>query len=145
MNSQKLVVLVGAAAAVVLLVLAAVLKNWKETDVARIQGAWKVTSASDRGRAVDVLTTAVFNGDEVTFNSSTGISRQCTYRLEAGHRPPRFDLFDPEEGHLSGIYALDDDVLRIVVNESTEERATAFEPESGVPHKLVMVLERERR
>ena len=141
MKSKTFVILLGATAALVLLLLVVVLSRWNKTDVERIQGEWKVTSFKERGRPVQSPTEAVFKGDTVVFKSLTGRVKECTYQLDDDHQPAWFDLVEPDE-HMQGIYVLEGDVLRICLNESSDGRATVLDPETGTPHKLVMVLER---
>ncbi len=139
MKSKTFVVLLGAIAALVLLVVL-VLSLRDKTGIEGIQGEWKVTSAKERGRPVhqNELTEAVFTGDKVVFKSATGLIKECTYRLDDDHQPAWLDIVEPEE-HMQGVYALKGNVLRISLNESSDGRATGFNPETS---KVVLVLER---
>ena len=139
MKSKTFAVLLGAVAALVLLVVV-VLSLRDQTDIEGIQGEWKVTSAKERGRPVhqNELTEVVFTADKVVFKSSTGIVKEATFRLDDDRQPKWIDFIEPEE-HMQGVYVLEGDDLRICVNESSDGRATGFDPET---FKVVLVLKR---
>ena len=103
-----------------------------------IQGEWKVTSAKERGRPVQEFAATVFTSDKVVFKSATGIIKEATYRLDDDHQPAWLDIVDPED-HMQGTCVLEGDVLRISLNESSDGRATGFDPKT---FKVVLVLER---
>lgn len=144
MKSRAFVVLLGTTAAFVLFLFVVVQSRRNKSDTERIQGEWKVTSYKVRGRSFQDLTGAVFKGDKVVFKSPTGRVTECAYRIDDDYKPAWLDLVAPQE-NMQGVYVLEGDILRISLNESSDGRATAFDPETGTAHKYAFVLERHPR
>ncbi len=130
-------VVLGGVVVLLLLVLLLVLRD--KTDVKDLHGEWKVISVKERGRpSQEEITGVVFRKEKVFLTGGTGtVLMEFAYHTDK-HRSQWIDFVAPNS-HLQGVYALDGDILRISLNESSDARAKGSSEEAA---KVVFVLQR---
>jgi RNA polymerase sigma factor (sigma-70 family) len=120
-------------------------------DRDRLQGAWRVTAAEQRGRSLDSLKDRrlIFTDDRFTLSSGDGEARgvipraalEGSFTLESGS-PGRVDLID-QGWYVQGIYALEGESLRLCLSEANAKwRPADFTTNPG-SSQLLLTLQRE--
>jgi RNA polymerase sigma factor (sigma-70 family) len=120
-------------------------------DKHKLQGAWTVTSAQQRGREIDVLNARrlVFGGSRFTLSAGRGevsgiipkAELEGDFALEPASAK-RIDL-GQRSWRLRGIYQLDRDTLKICLSEVNQmERPLEFTTSPSSRH-LLLVLKRQ--
>jgi RNA polymerase sigma factor (sigma-70 family) len=120
-------------------------------DKDRLQGAWTVTSAQQRGREIDVLNDRrlAFGGNRFTLSARRGevsgiIPRaelEGDFTLEPAH-PQGIDL-GQRSWRLRGIYRLDRDTLKLCLSEVNQTKRPLDFTTSPSSRQLLLVLERQ--
>jgi uncharacterized protein (TIGR03067 family) len=124
----------------------AAIKKEKE----KLIGVWKLVSCGAQGERVpekilkgEVVRWAI---TEKTITSTVGGQGkgEDKYTLDPTAHPKAIDLTDREGRRTPGIYSLDDDTLKVCLNEGGEERPKVFASKPDT-HLSVWVFRREKR
>ena len=113
-------------------------------------GVWKLVSCeTEYGKVPE----AILKGEVVrwTITDSTIASTvekedkgEDKYTLDPTTNPKAIDLIDKQGHRTPGIYSLDDDTLKVCIDEGSEERPKVFASKPDT-HLSVSVFKRERR
>jgi uncharacterized protein (TIGR03067 family) len=121
----------------------AALTDDAKADKEKLQGEWKVTSATNGGQD-----TGKHVGDVVKFDGDKFIvpDGECEYKLDPSKKPKQIDV-SPLEGKekgmtFHGVYKLDGDKLTLHMSVDEQERPAGFEAKEGA---LLFVLERVKK
>lgn len=129
-----------------------------ESELAKLQGEWSVTSWTDLVTGQDHMVTltpdqraavtAVFKGDQYTFRIN-GNSTRSTVRLAPAEKPAAITetqkagpSVGPNDVVTQGIYKLEGDTLTIAITGAGEARPKSFDAENSPVGVSVFVLKR---
>jgi RNA polymerase sigma-70 factor (ECF subfamily) len=126
-----------------------------ETDAARedrqkMQGTWKAVSVESGGKKrpdQDIKKWKLFvAGDKMTARDGDDLLDESTFALDAGKKPRAIEITytaGPDKGKkLTGIYAVEGDLLKICVTQRDKDGPTDFVSKPDTDHTLV-VLKKE--
>jgi uncharacterized protein (TIGR03067 family) len=121
-----------------------------KSDKEKLQGKWKVVSAEANGReapdAEKLKREWTFEGDKIIVKVGEE-KRESTFKLDPGTKPKAIDIIPPEGSTenngkpFKGIYALEDDRLKICFVPDMAERPSEFATKEGY-RALLLMLER---
>ncbi len=83
-------------------------------DLARLKGAWEVTSLTFGGKKIELpaKTKFTFDGEKVRFESGNE-KKEGTIKLDENKKPKQFTISENGKVQMSGIYQLDGDTLKM--------------------------------
>jgi uncharacterized protein (TIGR03067 family) len=99
-----------------------------KTEVAGIEGTWRLTELEFHGRKIDlpVQRVTTLRGETYTVNVSKGEILRGSFHIDPAHKPPHLDWM-PTSGTFKGhtvkcIYQIDGDTLRIASNPGVDDK-----------------------
>ena len=117
------------------------------TPVDPLAGVWSVVATTNGGKNDSQLKdfAATFADGTLTFRSKEGNEHTGTYTLDVSKVPPTLDFIPADGPHqgktLKGIFAIENDELRLCLGKEGEERPAAFRSEAG-DQTVLLVLKR---
>jgi uncharacterized protein (TIGR03067 family) len=117
-------------------------------DLARVQGVWKVASATHGGKDAPPETVErmqlTFDGNKVT--ASDGNKEEpATFELDATKKPAMIDIVDKKnERVIQAIYEIDGDTLKVCFGRPGEGRPKEFSSKPDTT-TVLMVLKRAKK
>jgi uncharacterized protein (TIGR03067 family) len=119
-------------------------------DLDSLQGVWQCVSLDEGGKAVaeeqlkDFKLT--FKGYKASHPGKDGKTEQVTIKLDPSKKPKTIDMMlltGADKGKtLLGIYAIEEDTLKICVAQPGRDRATEFKAGKDI---VLIALKREKR
>ncbi len=105
------------------------------SDLQRMQGNWKVIHLEEKGKKITdkelSLMDAIIRKDVVTIRIGNEVGAEFTVKLDPKQAPKALDLthtLGPDKGKTElGIYTLEEDILKICVEETKKDRPKSFE------------------
>ncbi len=119
-----------------------------KSDLAKLQGSWRVVAGESRGKPKpeDALKDLkwVVKGHTITLKGDEGKNFVLRFQIDATKKPKTINLTNPERKEtVQGIYQLDKDRWKLCVGVPGEKRPAAFVTRQDL-NVALFVLEKEK-
>jgi uncharacterized protein (TIGR03067 family) len=124
----------------------------KDTDLDRMQETWVVVSLTENGKAVPAKETEllelVIDKDTVTTYEKGKVVVQYRIKLDPTKTPKAIDfthLVGDDKGKTEpGIYAFDEDQLKMSIDDNKKGRPTVFEGKESLEYSVIVLKKKAK-